>query len=278
MSLASNKSDVDTQNAVVGTKTMAALKQAKTGAERVSIFGHKIAGLSDQLTELNASQEQEGQDRFERLQSKIKGLEDRLSAAQNIGSKKFGEVKEMIMTFQDEIEREHAKREEDFRAKDAEIRKFDKALKSSLEREQVSLRQIETRTLNHFEHKVGNFRDEMNRGFRNSTTNTGNLRRYLEVDVPKLYAALREETSARESMEKQMLARAMDEVQELQTSIVEEKKARQETEEVLLRMMEDAVEKMQSEIAAERRERKATEQQMAQLLRDTCLKLKNSSP
>jgi hypothetical protein len=272
------QSDEEGLSHFMGRRTLKQIQEASSAADRVAIFAQKIAGLSDELGELHAGHELERNTRFERVRQKVVGLEDRLSAWQNISSLKFKEVKDQIMLFQDELDKERSKSAEEFHAKDVEIKQFDKALQGSLETEQLGLRHVESRILNHFEHKVSNFRDERTREFRGASTTTGNLRRYLEVDVPKLYAALRDETNAREVMEKQMLARAMEEVQELQTTVMAEKKARQETEEVLLRMMEDAVVKMQNELAFERRERKSTEQQMSQLLQDTCHKLKNSSP
>merc|ERR550514_1505080 len=103
--------------------------------------------------------------------------------------------------------------------------------------------------------------------------NEDNLRRYLEVDIPKLYAALKEEVVNRETMEQRMMARAMEEVAHLQQAILAEKKAREDTEEAMLRMMEDVVAKMQGEIAQEKRERETTEETLFELLNETCNKL-----
>jgi len=107
--------------------------------------------------------------------------------------------------------------------------------------------------------------------------NEQNLRRYLEVDIPKLYDSLRDEVGNREAMENRILKRANEEIGRLQDSIVAEKRAREETEEAMLRMMEDVVSKMQGEIAQERREREQTEETLLKLLEDTCNKLNQAS-
>ena len=67
------------------------------------------------------------------------------------------------------------------------------------------------------------------------------LRRYVDVDIPKLYESLRDEAQSRESMEERIVRRASEEIQRLQQAIVTEKKAREDTEEALLRMMEEGL-------------------------------------
>merc|ERR1711972_494534 len=105
----------------------------------------------------------------------------------------------------------------------------------------------------------------------------GNLRRYLEVDVPKLYESLRDESLHRDAMEQRMIKKTMEEVTHIQGQILVEKKAREDTEEAMLRMMEDVVAKMQHEIASERAERVKTEEMLMGLLNATCDKLMAAS-
>merc|ERR1719424_1571342 len=107
--------------------------------------------------------------------------------------------------------------------------------------------------------------------------NESKLRRFLEVDIPKLYEGLKEEVENREQMEQRMLKKAMDEVTQLQGAILSEKKAREDTEEAILRMMEDVVSKMQGEIQTEKRERERTEEMLLMLLNDTCHNLQVAS-
>merc|ERR1711972_18576 len=100
-----------------------------------------------------------------------------------------------------------------------------------------------------FESKTNSIREEMQTSGRLRMDSEANLRRYLEVDIPKLYESLKEEVSNREAMEQRMLRKAMEEVAQLQGAVLAEKKAREDTEEAMLRMMEDVVLKMQGEIA-----------------------------
>jgi len=194
-----------------------------------------------------------------------------------MGAKKFNVVKDQLVVFRDELGAETLKRQELGRTKTNEISSFEKELQTALKAEQAQLRNAEQRVLSIFESKRTAIRDEMLRTTRSAGDNAGNLRRYLEEDVPKLYEMLKEETRSRDAMEKQMMGTAMEEVTELQQIIAAEKKKREDTEEVMLRMMEDAVSKMQGEIAAERRERKSTEQMLTALLQETCSKLRVAS-
>jgi len=260
-----------------GRKTAIELSMAKDDVDRMATYGNKIAGLSDKLLSLQAGINQDRSDRFEHLHGKIGSLDDRLSAWQNMGAKKFNVVKDQLVVFRDELGAETLKRQELGRTKTNEISSFEKELQTALKAEQAQLRNAEQRVLSIFESKRTAIRDEMLRTTRSAGDNAGNLRRYLEEDVPKLYEMLKEETRSRDAMEKQMMGTAMEEVTELQQIIAAEKKKREDTEEVMLRMMEDAVSKMQGEIAAERRERKSTEQMLTALLQETCSKLRVAS-
>jgi len=260
-----------------GRQTIKELKNAKDDVDRMATYGNKITGLSDKLLSLHAGLDDERNARFEQLQGKIKSLDDRLSAWQNIGAKKYNVVKGQFCVFEDAMKLEKAKREEVARGNTEEIAAFAQTLDAALKGEQNSLRSAEERILQVFESKRVAIRDDMLSIGRTAGNNEANLRRYLEDDVPRLYEMLREETKSREQMEKQMLSVAMAEVAELQGVIAAEKQKREDTEEVMLRMMEDAVAKMQTDIANERRERKHTEEMLLNLLQETCTKLQVTS-
>jgi len=159
--------------------------------------------------------------------------------------------------------------------KQEEIARVDEALQASLAAEQEARRESEARVLQTFEAKTRGIREEMQAGGRLRMDNEANLRRYLEVDIPKLYESLKDEVENREVMEQRMLQKAMDEVTQLQAAVLSEKKAREDTEEAMLRMMEDIIAKMQSEIAQEREEREQAEEMLLNLLHDTLLKLED---
>lgn len=242
----------------------------------MAIFAKKVTHLSDNLVGLHKDHDEERNTRFDHLQEKIKNLDDRLSMWQNIGSKKFSLVKELILVFQRELEVERAKRVDAERVKTEQVAELDRSLRKALLAEQQGLRTSEARLMDQFERKLHTLQDDVSRVSTAGSDNTHNLRRYLEVDVPKLFGHLQEETTARESMERQMLAKAMEEVGELREEIAAEQRARQETEEVMLRMMEEVVVRVEHELSSERKDRKATETQMLKLLVDTCTKLNMS--
>eukprot|EP00927_Polykrikos_kofoidii_P063526 TRINITY_DN58357_c0_g1_i1.p1 TRINITY_DN58357_c0_g1~~TRINITY_DN58357_c0_g1_i1.p1 ORF type:complete len:309 (-),score=53.37 TRINITY_DN58357_c0_g1_i1:89-943(-) len=246
-------------------------------SKRIAEYGLAVTEVSDQLLDLHAIRDSERNARFGNMQNKITTLTDRVAAFQDSSIKKFEVSKDELMVFQDELANEIMKREELDRTKTAGIGQLDAELQLALASEQASLRETESKIMKVFEGKTNAIKEAMVRTDRGTAENLANLRRYLEIDVPKLYSSLREETKGREEMEKQMLSAAMEEVHELQGIIAAEKRAREDTEEVMLRMMEDAVAKMMSELAVERRERKQTEQMLFNLLSEVCNKLHVSS-
>eukprot|EP00928_Gymnodinium_smaydae_P065319 TRINITY_DN48484_c0_g1_i1.p1 TRINITY_DN48484_c0_g1~~TRINITY_DN48484_c0_g1_i1.p1 ORF type:complete len:301 (+),score=96.11 TRINITY_DN48484_c0_g1_i1:58-960(+) len=260
-----------------GRKSVFELKTASSNVDRMETYARKIGDLSETLLELHSGLDDERNTRFEHLQGNLKGLEDRITAWQNVGTKKFGSKKQMLLTFQDEFDQEKAKREEYGQTQAVSRAQLKAMVEQAISGEQNALRGSEQKAINLFEQKVCFLRGEMSRSSRQAEDNTANLRRYLEEDVPQLYQDLREETQAREAMEQNMLTGAMEEVRELQRAVAAERRARQDTEEVMLRMMEDAVAKMQQELLAERRERQNVESMLVNLLQDTCHKLKATS-
>lgn len=237
----------------------------------------RIARLSDKLCVLHEGLDEDRNTRFEHLQGKMRHLDERLSASQDAATKKTAVIKDQLICFQKDIDVEKEAREQLAEAKEKDIVRVDTAMQEKLQAEQAALRETEQRILRVFESKTDALKEEICKSGRVRVDNEGNLRRYLEVDIPKLYESLKEEVHNREAMEQRMLQKAMDEVTQLQSAILAEKKAREDTEEAMLRMMEDVVAKMQSEIATERQERERTEEMLLNLLHDTCHKLQVAS-
>lgn len=236
-------------------------------------YRERIARLSEKLNVVQEDSRDDKDARIDALQAKLKQLDERVASSQDISQKKFSTLKEQLIKFQRELDAERKTREGQAQGKQDEIGQLRLQLQSSLEAEQEVLRETENRILSLFESKTSSLKDDMIKSGRLRMDNEANLRRYLEVDIPKLYESLKEEVGNREAMEQRMLCKAMDEVTQLQSAILEEKKAREDTEEAMLRMMEDVVTKMQGEIAAERRERERTEEMLLNLLNETCQKL-----
>jgi len=240
-------------------------------------YRERIARLSDKLCVLHEGLDTDRNMRYQHLQGKMKQLDDRLTASQDSASHKFSVLKDQLLLFQNELDAERIRREDLAHAKHDEIARVDAALQAKLLSEQEARRETESRILSTFEEKTNAIKEEVAKNGKYRMDNEANLRRYLEVDIPKLYESLKEEVQNRELMEQRMLKKAMDEVTQLQGAILNEKKAREDTEEAMLRMMEDVVAKMQSEIANERRERERTEEMLITLLNDTCHKLQVAS-
>merc|ERR1719253_1001850 len=207
----------------------------------------------------------------------MKQLDERLSASQDASAKKFGVLKEHMLIFQDALKSEQQNREEFQGRKEEDIVKIDQSLQVTLQAEQDARREAEQKVIRAFEEKNSCLKDEILHTGKVRMDNEAKLRRFLEVDIPKLYEGLKEEVENREAMEQRMLKKAVDEVTQLQGAVLTEKKAREDTEEAILRMMEDVVSKMQGEIQTERRERERVEEMLLTLLNDTCHNLQVAS-
>ncbi|CAK0904871.1 unnamed protein product [Prorocentrum cordatum] len=283
-------------SAAAGDRRRLAHMADADGAQEGADYRERIARLSDKLCVLHAGLDQDRNTRFEHLQGKMRQLDEKVCASQDSTGKKFSVLKGQLLAFQSDLDEERSCRERLAQDKQEEIARVDEALQgelaareASLAAEQEARRESEARVLQTFEAKTRGIREEMQangrlrmdlwggKGAVVQGDNEANLRRYLEVDIPKLYESLKEEVGSREAMEQRMLRKAMEEVTQLQGAVLAEKKEREDTEEAMLRMMEEVVAKMQGEIAAERRERERTEERLQSLLSDTCEKLQSAS-
>jgi len=241
------------------------------------VYRDRITNLTTKLSSMHEGLDKDRSSRYDHLQVKMKQLDERLSASQDASQKKFGVLKDHVFLFQETVKKEREIREQYIVSKEQEIVKVDQALQIKLQEEQDERRGAEDRIRRVFEDKTTYLKDEILHSGQMRNDNEAKLRRFLEVDIPKLYEGLKEEVDNREAMEQRMLKKAMDEVTQLQGAILAEKKAREDTEEAILRMMEDVVTKMQAEIQTERRERERTEEMLLTLLNDTCQNLQAAS-
>jgi len=240
-------------------------------------YRDRVSNLTKKLGHLHEGETKEKSTIQSMLQDRMKKLDERLTASQDASTKKFNVLKEGMAIFQDTLKSETAHRDALKESKDQETVRVDAALQEVLQSEQDARKVAEQRILKVFEEKSAHLKDEIGHSGKERMDNEAKLRRFLEVDIPKLYEGLKEEVENRELMEHRMLKKAMDEVTKLQGAVLAEKKAREETEEAILAMMEDVVSKMQGEIQTERRERERTEEMLLALLNDTCQNLQAST-
>jgi len=242
-----------------------------------NIYRDRITNLTTKLSSMHEGLDKDRSSRYDHLQFRMKQLDERLSASQDASKKKFDVLKDHVLIFQETLKGEREVREQYVAAKEKEIAKVDQSLQVVLKSEQDERREAEQVIRKVFEDKTLYLKDEILHSGKIRMDNEAKLRRFLEIDIPKLYEGLKEEVEKREQMEQRMLKKAMDEVTQLQGAVLAEKKAREDTEEAILRMMEDVVTKMQAEIQTERRERERTEEMLLTLLNDTCHNLQMAS-
>jgi len=240
-------------------------------------YQDRVSNLTNKLSAMHEGENNERSSMYDTLQGKMRKLDEKLSTAQDAGTKKFTVLKANLMQFQKVLKEETEHRDAVTEEKADEILKVDAALQAVLLSEQDDRKAAELKILKEFDEKYEFLKDEITGSGKERMGNESKLRRFLEVDIPKLYEGLKEEVESREQMEHRMLKGAMDEVEVLQDAVLAEKKAREDTEEALLRMMEDVVSKMQGEIIKERQERERTEEMLLSLLNDTCQNLQASA-
>lgn len=248
-----------------------------SSASSETAYRDRINNLTSKLSTLHEGIDKDRNSRYDHLQNKMKHLDERLSASQDASAKKFGVLKDHMLIFQQSLKAEQENRDAFQLRKEDEIVQIDVALQATLVAEQDARREAEQKIIRVFEEKNAYLKDEILNCGKSRLDSEAKLRRFLEVDIPKLYEGLKEEVENREAMEHRMLKKAMDEVTQLQGAVLAEKKAREDTEEAIIRMMEDVVTKMNVEIQNERRERERAEQMLLTLLNDTCNKLQVAS-
>eukprot|EP00913_Durusdinium_trenchii_P014541 g13641.t1 len=184
---------------------------------------------------------------------------------------------DQLIKFQRDFDEERLSREALTEARSKELSAADLRLQQALETEQQARRDAEAQVLRSFDERTAVLREDGAEAA---------LRRYVDVDIPKLYESLRDEAQSRETMEDRIVRRASDEINRLQEAILTEKKAREDTEEALLRMMEDRMIHDDSlrchgatvgEEFFERADRETTEETLLKLLEETCNKLNTAS-
>lgn len=236
-----------------------------------------VINISDRLTQLQINLEEERNFRFDHLNAKMVAIGERLETSKDAAVLKYKGLKENLLAFQKETVRMRTERGELAERKTEEIRSLEERLQALLEQEQQACRHSEQRIVSLFEVQTGAVKKQITKEEQSRQSYEGNLRRYLEFDIPKMTEALREEVASREAMEMRIVKSATAEIQALEEEVCAEKKAREDTEEAMLRMMEDLVSKMQGDIANERRDRAKKEQFMMNLLELTCEKLQTAS-
>lgn len=232
-----------------------------------------VVNISDRLTNLQLNLEEERNFRFDHLNAKMVAIGERLETSQDAAVLKYKGLKSGLLAFQKEAVKMRTQRIELAERKTDEIKALDERLQMVLEKEQLACRESEARVVALFEAQTGELRREITRETASREAYEGNLRRYLDFDIPKMTERLREEITSREAMEMRIVKSATAEIMALEEEVVAEKKAREDTEEAMLRMMEDLVSKMQGDIASERRDRARKEETLMKLLDDTCSKL-----
>lgn len=132
----------------------------------------------------------ERNNRCEELNTKVKYVEERISAAQELSAKKFSTLKESLAKFSQELDAERIAREEISEQKSREMEELDKRLQTALEEEQNTRRKSEQKLLRQFEEKTLHLQEEIAAEGKLRVENEYNLRRYLEIDIPKLHDAI----------------------------------------------------------------------------------------
>ncbi|KAF4653151.1 hypothetical protein FOZ61_009161 [Perkinsus olseni] len=216
----------------------------------------RLANLNEHLTDIN---------------SKLDNHQASISSNMNT-------LKEDILRLHKIMDDEREKRDGISKVQEEEMQNLDKRLQEAIEKEQESRREAENELITKLKDKTDKIRCEFDKHIEDDESReVSTLRKYIEVDLPKLEDTLREGDLSKENMERELLGEANDEIKRLEEALNRERAQREETEEAMLRMMEDVVAKMQSEMAEERRNREATEESLLKLLEETCNKLNDAA-
>ena len=163
-------------------------------------YYERIQRLSDRLSNLQTGLESEKQSRLEVLNSKLRSVDEKLTSNSDVSAKKFQSMKETLTKISKSIEEEKRLRDKIFDDKDTELRELDLHVQSLIETESQHRVEDEMRIIRTFEDKFSTLKDEIIRESKSRIENEVNLKKYLEMDIPKLFESLKEEALAREAI------------------------------------------------------------------------------
>ena len=155
-----------------------------------SAYYERIQRLSDRLSSLQTGLESEKQSRLDVLNSKLRSIDEKLTTNSDLSSKKFHSMKEMLTKITKNIEEERRLRDKVFEDKDTELRELDLNIQSIIETESQHRVEDEMKIIRTFEEKFAALKDEIIRESKSRIENEVNLKKYLELDIPKLFEAL----------------------------------------------------------------------------------------
>merc|ERR1740129_291465 len=179
----------------------------RSGSGSGGSYYDRISKLSERLSGLQQGLEHERNVRFDHLSVKMQDVDARLQSSQDAVQRECGQLKEQLSKFQRDFDEERLNREGLQDAKSKELSAIDVRLQQQLELEQHARRESEAKVLRSFDEKTATLREEIAREVRTRQEAEAALRRYVDVDIPKLEESLR-----------------------LQEAILTEKKAREDTE------------------------------------------------
>merc|ERR1712150_57374 len=97
----------------------------------------------------------------------------------------------------------------------------------------------EAKGLRAFEKRAAELREDILRESRTRMEAETVSRRYVGVEIPKLYQSLQDEVKERKTMDSKVLTHSSERIAQLKEALAAEKKGREETEETLLKLLED---------------------------------------
>jgi len=231
---------------------------------------HRVGG---QISVLSNAKDAERNRKSQDMWARMKQLDERISAVQDAGVKKFVQVGSQLQQLERAVQEMRLNTHALTQAKRRELAARGAALEADARAQQNGLKGASDRVLHIFNKKANAVHDDFLRVEQGRAENEANLRRFLEEDIPRLYKGLKEEADSREAAEQDMLDNVLAQVADLRETLAAERKARENSEEAMVRTLEAVVAKMQSALQKETEERQRTEEMLQNLLQATCHKI-----
>jgi hypothetical protein len=233
----------------------------------------RIAQLSDKLTGLQTTLEEERAQKLHLIERRLRGSQDKTDEMADKMHHDTRIVTQQVQRLQSELEEERRAREMLAEAKGEELSKVDQRLQLALQAEIDARKQSHDRVVGFLEEKLRTLAHDVER--ERSSLDTLEARK-IEVTgtlLPELQGLVEIEQTEREKAENRVIQTIQKELRSVEDGLLAEQSSREEGMEVLMKGLQESMTRLKEEVIQERKDREDTQEKLLELLEETCRRI-----
>ncbi|CAD8131973.1 unnamed protein product [Paramecium octaurelia] len=260
-----------------GPKNQSAVSYGGDRDRALSPSRAKISQLTEKLSNLQHSIDEDQAFKKETFEQKVKILEDKVTKQQQNDESKFKLLKEQLSKVEEGAQNEKIIREsgdEKLRTKD--LKGLEAYLGKELQGEKVNRKDYEQKIVKNTDDRVYSLRLDLARQKKYREETEEKNAQEIGDRVLQLQEEVEEERRQREEQNQQTIKRLGDSILKLQEILTTEKKQREIAQAQMFRMLDEMNAYLNGELNAEKNERESTEETIINLIDQTCNRVENS--